>query len=168
MPGSHDEMAPPEPLKTEPLKDRSTMDKKKELRRGNTSPMLRRSTPDHLNYRQKFRSDPWHLSFHGGSDCKSGTPSILPLTPSKAISTLLILWRPSYSNPCNSHLQTGLLQLTLHRPSLDPDSETTTCTERSCSSFNQYPMEITHTTDSSTITLATSRIPAPSCKDGAG
>ena len=115
------------------------MGKKKELRWGHTSPMVTQITLDHLNYHQKFRSDPRHLSFHGGSGCKSGTPSILPLAPSKAISTLLILWWPSYSNPCNGHLQAGLLQLTLCRPFLDSDLKTTTSTECSCSSSNKKP-----------------------------
>ena len=61
-------------------------------------------------------------------------------------SPLSIPGRPRYSNPCNSHLQTRLLQLTLCRPSLNPNVETSTDSKCSSPSSNEYPLEITHTT----------------------
>ena len=126
---------------------------------GNTSPTTRRYGPDYLNYHQKPRCHPRRFSLHGSPDLKGSTPSILPLMPSKTTSPLPIPGRPSYSNPCYSHLQTRLLQLTLCRPPVNPNMETSTDSECSSPSSNKYPMEITHTTYPTTIALAPSGVP---------
>ena len=48
-------------------------------------------------------------------------------------------YRPSYSNPCNSHVQTRLLQLTLCRPSLNLNAETSTDSEAAARVLTNTP-----------------------------